>query len=72
MEGGDPRWKWSRASATVSIADGREGKTFARFEVSDRQAAAAAGEARRRALGILANKTAEKVSAAITEFFENQ
>lgn len=72
VEGGDPRWKWSRGSATVTLKDGREGKTFGRFELSDRQAAADASEARRRAASGLAQKAAEKTSAAITEFFQNQ
>lgn len=72
VEGGDPRWKWSRGSATVTLKDGREDKTFSRFDLSDRQAAADLGEARRRAAAGLAQKAAEKTSAAITEFFQNQ
>jgi len=72
VEGGDARWKWARGSATVTLKDGREDKTFARFEVSERQASADAGEARRRAASALAQKTAEKTSAAITDFFQNQ
>jgi|CXWL01.1.fsa_nt_gi hypothetical protein len=72
VESNDPRWKWSRAGATVTLKDGREGKTFSRFEVSDREAAADTGEARRRALAALAKKTSEKVSAAIADFFANQ
>ena len=72
VEGGDARWKWSRASATVTLKDGREDKTFSRFEVSERKAAADAGEARRRASAALAKKAAEQVSAAIADFFANQ
>lgn len=72
VEGGDERWKWSRASATVTLKDGREDKTFSRFDVSDRQASADAGEARRRAAAGLAKSAAEKVAAAITDFFQNQ
>lgn len=68
----DPKWKWSRASATVSLKEGREGKTFARFELSERQASADAGEARRRSLAELGKKAAAKVQAAVAEFFENQ
>lgn len=68
----DPKWKWSRATATVSLKEGREGKTFARFELSERQASADAGEARRRALAELGKKSAVKVQAAVAEFFENQ
>lgn len=69
---GDPKWKWSRAAATVSLKEGREGKTFARFELSERQASADAGEARRRALSELGKKAAARVQAAVAEFFENQ
>ncbi|MCM2305610.1 MAG: hypothetical protein NDJ72_12980, partial [Elusimicrobia bacterium] len=72
VEGGDARWKWSRATATVTLKDGREDKTFARFDVSERQASADAGEARRRAAAALAKKAAEKTAAAISAFFENQ
>ncbi|MBI3288912.1 MAG: LPP20 family lipoprotein [Elusimicrobia bacterium] len=72
VDGGDKRWKWSRAAATVALRDGRADKTFARFTVSDRQASADAAEARRRALGGLAKKASETVSAAIADFFANQ
>lgn len=71
VEGGDARWKWSRGSATVTLKDGRAGKTFSRFEVSERQASADPGEARRRAASALAKKAAEKTAAAISAFFEN-
>jgi hypothetical protein len=70
--GGDDRWKWSRANATITLKDGREDKAFARFDATDRQASADAREARRRALAGLAKTAAEKVTAAITEFFQNQ
>ncbi len=70
--GGDERWKWSRGTATVSLKDGREDKIFSRFDVSDRQASADAGEARRRAAAGIAKKTADKVAAAIADFFQNQ
>ena len=69
VEGGDERWKWSRATATITLKDGREDKTFSRFDASERQASADAGEARRRAAAGLAKKAAEKVAAAITDFF---
>ncbi|MCM2303134.1 MAG: LPP20 family lipoprotein [Elusimicrobia bacterium] len=72
VEGGDARWKWSRGSATITLKDGRAGKSFARFEVSERQASADAGEARRRAAAGLAKKAAEQTAAAIAAFFENQ
>jgi len=72
VEGGDERWKWSRGTAVVTLKDGREDKTFSRFDVSERSASADAGEARRRSAAGLAKKTAEKVTLAIAEFFENQ
>ena len=72
VTGGDERWKWSRATATVTLKDARADKTFSRFDVSERAASADAGEAHRRAAAGLAKKAAEKVSAAITDFFQNQ
>ncbi len=72
VEGGDERWKWSRATATIALREGREDKIFARFDASDRQASADPGEARRRAAAGLAKKAAEMVTAAITDFFSNQ
>ncbi len=72
QDSGDRRWQRSRASATVSLADGRSGKTFSRFDVSAREDAVDAGEARRRALASLAKKTAAQTSAAIDDYFTNQ
>ncbi len=72
VEGGDARWKWSRATVSVTLKDGRADKIFARFDVSERQASADPGEARRRALAALAQKTADKVAAAVADFFQNQ
>jgi hypothetical protein len=72
VEGGDERWKWSRGTATVTLKDGREDKTFSRFDVSERTASADAGEARRRAAAGLAKKASEKVTLAIADFFQNQ
>lgn len=69
---GDARWKRSRASATVSLIDGRSGKAFANFDASAREDAVDAGEARRRALASLAKTTAAKVSASIDDYFSNQ
>lgn len=66
---GDRRWKRSRATAAVSLADGRLGKTFSTFDVSAREDATEAGEARRRALDSLAKATAEKVTAAVNDYF---
>jgi hypothetical protein len=72
QEAGDRRWKRSRASAAVSLADGRTGKTFSTFDVTSREDATEAGEARRRSLASLSKLTAEKVTAAINDFFANQ
>jgi len=71
-DAGDPRWQRSRATASVSLQDGREGKTFARFDLSAREDSADAGEARRRALATLAKKTSDSVTQAIKDFFANQ
>lgn len=72
QDSGDPRWKRSRATATVVLNDGRAGKTFARFDVSAREDAVDPSEARRRALATLAKKTAAQTSAAIDDYFTNQ
>jgi hypothetical protein len=67
-----PRWQRTRASASVSLADGRDGKIFARFDVSAREDALDAGESRHRALASLAKKTSDQVTSAINDFFANQ
>ena len=69
---GDLRWKRSRASANVSLLDGRAGKIFSTFTVTAREDATDPREARRRSLASLAKSTAEKVTAAINDFFANQ
>lgn len=65
------KWKWSRATVTVSLKD-RAGKTFARFDQTSRQASADQGEAQRRAHVELAKKVSESVKEAVTAYFENQ
>jgi hypothetical protein len=69
---GDPRWKRSRAAATVILSDGRNGKIFSTFDVTAREDAVDPGEARRRSLAALSKTAAEKVTAAINGFFANQ
>lgn len=71
-ESGDPRWQRSRATASVSLQDGRESKIFSQFDLAAREDATDPGEARRRALASLAKKVSESVSKAITDFFANQ
>ena len=68
----DARWQRTRASAAVTLLDGRAGKAFSSFNVSVREDSVDAGESRRRALDSLAKKTAEQVTAAINDFFANQ
>jgi LPP20 lipoprotein len=72
QDSGSSRWQRSRASATVGLVDGRTGKIFITFDVSAREDAVDAGEARRRALATLAKTTTSKVTAAINDFFANQ
>ena len=72
QDAGDRRWKRSRAGAAVTLQDGRSGKIFATFNATAREDAVDAGEARRRALASLSKSTAEKVTAAIDDFFANQ
>jgi len=67
-----PRWQRTRASASISLADGRDGKIFTQFEVSAREDALDGGESRHRALESLAKKTSEKVTSSIDDFFANQ
>ena len=69
---GDHRWKRSRTGATVSLQDGRTGKIFSTFDVTAREDATDPGEARRRALASLSKSAAEKVTAAINDFYANQ
>ncbi len=71
-DSGDPRWKRERASASVTLEDGRQGKAFARFDASAREDSIDPAEARRRALASLSREVSEKVSAAITSFFADQ
>lgn len=71
-ESDDERWKWFRATATVTLRDGRDQKIFSRFKVSDRQASSNSAEARRRAFAELTKKAAEKTAAVIADFFQNQ
>jgi hypothetical protein len=72
QDAGDARWKRSRATASVTLQDGRAGKAFASFDVTAREDAVDSGEARRRTLASLAKKTSEKVTASINDFFANQ
>jgi hypothetical protein len=69
---GDWRWRRSRSTATVSLQEGRTGKTFSTFEVTSREDATDSNEARRRSLASLSKSTAEKVTVAINDFFANQ
>lgn len=72
QDAGDPRWKRSRATAQVSLRDGRTAKTFSTFTVSAREDAVDPGEARRRSLASLSKKTSDQVTAAINAFFADQ
>jgi hypothetical protein len=64
----DPRngpWKEARATATVTLADGRTGQVLQRFEVSERQLSGQYQEALRRALAGLGKKVATGVKGAL-------
>lgn len=65
------KWKWARATVTVSLKE-RAGKTFARFDLTSRQASADQSEANRRAHVDLAKKVSAGVKDAVTAYFENQ
>jgi BMFP domain-containing protein YqiC len=72
QDSGSARWLRSRASAIIALQDGRNGKIFSTFDVSAREDATGESEARRRSLASLSKSTAEKVTAAINDFFANQ
>ncbi|MFI5350213.1 MAG: LPP20 family lipoprotein [Elusimicrobiota bacterium] len=72
QDSGDRRWKRYRSGATVSLQDGRSGKIFSTFDVTSREDAVDASEARRRSLASLSKSAAEKVTASINDFFANQ
>ncbi len=58
-------WQEARASATVSLADGRTGQVFQRFDVSHRELSGQYQEAVRRALAGLGKKVAAGVKEAL-------
>lgn len=64
-------WKWARTTLTVSLQD-LNGRIFARFDLSDRQASADYDEAARRSRVALAKKASPQINEAITAYFENQ
>ena len=72
QEAGDRRWRRSRSAATVGLKDGRTGAIVSTFEVTAREDATDPGEARRRSLASLSKAVAEKVAAAVDDFFANQ
>jgi len=67
-----PRWQRTRATASVTLQDGRDSKMFSRFDLSAREDAMDAGESRKRALATLAKKASDAVTKAINDFFANQ
>lgn len=67
----DSRWKWARSTVTISVKDARAGKTVSRFDASDREASSNYDEAVRRSHLELATRVTEKISQAITTYFEN-
>jgi len=68
----DDKWKWARSTATVALKDGKSGKIFRQFEVSERQASAAYQEAVKRSLLKIAQNAAGQTQAAVKNYFENQ
>ena len=72
LPGDGNAWRWARSTVTVSLKDGKTGKTFLRFDASERQAAAGEREAARRSHVKLAKNIAPKISEAIAGYFENQ
>jgi hypothetical protein len=71
MKGDGSKWQWARSTVTISLKDPHTGKTFSRFDASDREASADYEEAARRSHVELAKRVSTQVSAAITTYFEN-
>jgi hypothetical protein len=66
------RWKWNRASATISLKDVKASKIFLSADVSAKEAAATSDEARLKAAAALGKKTGAEITKGITAYFENQ
>jgi hypothetical protein len=71
MKGDGSKWQWARSTVTVTLKDAKTGKIVTRFDASDREASADYSEAARRCHVELAKRVSEKLSAAITSYFEN-
>jgi hypothetical protein len=71
MQGDGTAWKFYRTTTTLSLKDGKNGKIFARFDLSDREASADPEEAARRSRVELSKKVAGTIKNAISAYFEN-
>ena len=72
MEGDGSKWKWARSTVTLTLKDARSGKIVSQFDASDREASADYAEAVRRSHVEISKRIADKLSAAITSYFENE
>ena len=66
------RWKWYRASATISLKDVKASKIFLSADVTAKEAAATAAEAKTRTEASLGKKVGAEITKGITAYFENQ
>lgn len=71
MQGDGSKWQWARSTVTVTLKEPASGKVLSRFDASDREASADYAEAVRRSHVELAKRVSEKLTAAITSYFEN-
>ena len=71
LPGDGSKWKWARSNVTVSVKDARTGKIVSRFDASDREASSSYEEAVRRSHVELAKRLSDKISEAVTSYFEN-
>jgi hypothetical protein len=71
MQGDGSKWQWARSTVTVTLKEPSTSKVIARFDASDREASADYPEAVRRSHVELAKRVSEKLSSAITAYFEN-
>jgi hypothetical protein len=70
MQGDGSRWQWARTTVTLALKDPKTGKVVSQFDASDREASADYNEAARRSRVELAKRVSDKLSAAITQYFE--
>lgn len=62
-------WKWAQNTVTVALSEAATGKVFVQFDVVDKQAATDLDTAFSRSVQSAAGKTADRIQAAIQDYF---